>query len=56
MEEEKERNLKEKSRMLEEERIKRATEEIQAILEKYGVRLDAVARIPAAEIKIVLNR
>lgn len=38
---------------LETERIKKATEEIQAILDKYGVMLQAVAEIPASRINIV---
>jgi hypothetical protein len=38
---------------LETERIKKATQEIQAVLDKYGVMLQAVAEIPASRINIV---
>ena len=38
---------------LETERIKKATQEIQAILDKYGVMLQAVAEIPASRINVV---
>lgn len=39
--------------VLETERIKKATQEIQAILDKYGVMLQAVAEIPASRINVV---
>jgi hypothetical protein len=38
---------------LETERIKKATQEIQAVLDKYGVMLQAVAEIPASRINVV---
>lgn len=38
---------------LETERIRKATWEIQAILDKYGVVLQAVAVIPASRINVV---
>jgi hypothetical protein len=39
--------------VLETERIKKATQEIHAILDKYGVVLQAVAVIPASRINVV---
>ena len=39
--------------VLEAERIKKATQEIQAVLDKYGVVLQAVAEIPASRINVV---
>ncbi len=38
---------------LETERIRKATQEIQAVLDKYGVMLQAVAEIPASRINVV---
>ena len=46
-------DIKARIAMLEAERIAKATQEIQAVLDKYGVMLQAVAVIPASKINIV---
>jgi len=51
--EEKERNLAEEAKNLEEERIRRATLEINEILVKYNVQIEGIALIKATEIRIV---
>ena len=51
--EEKERNLAEETKNLEEERIRRATLEINEILVKYNVQIEGIALIKATEIRIV---
>lgn len=46
-------DLRARIAVLETERIKKATQEIQAVLDKYGVMLQAVAEIPASRINVV---
>ena len=54
--EEQERRLVQETKELEERRIRKATEEIQRILEKYGVELEGIAIIKATEIRISPKR
>lgn len=54
-EEEKVRNIREEAEALEKERIEKAKAEIEAVCQKYKVKLKAIAIIPAAEIKITLD-
>lgn len=49
-------DIKVKLAKLEAERVEMATKEIQAILDKYGVRLQGVVMLPANQIQIVPER
>ena len=50
---ENEKNVVDQITALQESRIKQASEEIQAILDKYQVQLSAFAVVPAQQVKIV---
>ena len=49
-------DIKVKLAKLEKERVEMATQEIQSILEKYGVKLQGVVIMPANQIQIVPER
>ncbi len=49
-------DIKTKLAKLETERVEMARQEIQAILDKYGVRLQGVVMLPANQIQIVPER
>lgn len=51
-----EKDIKEKLAKLETERIETARQEIQSILDKYGIRLQGIVTLPANQIQIVPER